>query len=556
MKETLLTEIAFEDADYSVFDFETTGTSAKYEKVIEIGIVKIHKGKISDSFSSFINPGKPIPYFITQMTGITNFDVENAPFFDEVYKKIKDFVGDSILTAHNLKFDHSFLRHECINNDLQMLSNESICTLQLARRMYPHFPSKSLGNLVKQLRIRHRDVHRGLGDATATAKILLRMFKTLREEHQIDSVSDLINFQKQITSSQPFLMVKKKLLEDTANIPEQPGVYFFKNAKGDIIYIGKAKSLKSRLKSYFMSNAMRKSKEIVRKASGLGFQITNTELTALISEAELIKKHLPKQNTLLKKYPKSYFVKIYSFKKYPTVEVTSTFYFDGNNYFGPYANRDTANSLREIVDKTFQLRECTDKEFNKKRKCYLADIERCLAPCIESDIDLSYTKELQNAADFLCGQNQSAVDRLLGKMKELSAKHKFEEAALVRDVVQLILNQLSKASILSESINNACVLIEILGFYKNDYMLLVEGKIFFKDNFLGGQSEFENRLNDYFNSTVQIQNELTEKDLEQLRIALSWLVKNKNKIKVHYLKNFSSIEDLNASLIFPAQKQN
>jgi DNA polymerase-3 subunit epsilon len=87
-------------------------------------------------------------------------------------------------------------------------------------------------------------------------------------------------------------------------------------------------------------------------------------------------------------------------------------------------------------------------------------------------------------------------------------------------------------------------------------MLLVEGKIFFKDNFLGGQSEFENRLNDYFNSTVQIQNELTEKDLEQLRIALSWLVKNKNKIKVHYLKNFSSIEDLNASLIFPAQKQN
>jgi len=156
---------------------------------------------------------------------------------------------------------------------------------------------------------------------------------------------------------------------------------------------------------------MRKSKEIVRKASRLGYQTTNTELTALLAEAELIKKHLPKQNKMLKKYPRSYFIKILFIHNYPSVEVSSTINFDGNNYFGPYTNRETANSLKEIIDKTFLLRECSDKELNKKRRCYLADIDRCYAPCTEPDINQQYVEELERVHDFLCGNNQSAVDR-------------------------------------------------------------------------------------------------------------------------------------------------
>ncbi|MCL6099867.1 MAG: exonuclease domain-containing protein, partial [Bacteroidetes bacterium] len=253
--ETKLAEIPFEDAEYAVFDFETTGTSARNDKVIEIGIVKVRKGKVTETFSSFINPGRPVPFFITQMTGITNSDVQDAPYFDEVYYKIKEFIGDSILTAHNLSFDHSFLKHECANYELEFPKNEAICTLRLARRLYPQLPSKSLGNLVKQLRIRHRDVHRGLGDASATAKILVRMFKLLREEHGVHTVTDLINFQRITFSPAPFTMIKKKLIDDLAKVPSDPGVYFFKNAKGEIIYIGKAKSLRERLRSYFLSNA-------------------------------------------------------------------------------------------------------------------------------------------------------------------------------------------------------------------------------------------------------------------------------------------------------------
>ncbi len=549
MKETKLTEIPFEEAEYCVFDFETTGMSGRQDKVIEIGMVKIQNGKISDIFSSFINPGRPIPYFITKLTGITNADVENAPFFDEVFYRMKEFIGDAVLIAHNLSFDHSFLKHECENAELEFLANDAVCTLRLARKLYPQFPSKSLGKLTKSLKIRHRNIHRGLGDSMATAKILLRMFPALREEHNIDTVSDLVNFQNLPASTKPYRIIKKKLLDDFSKIPDQPGVYFYKNTKNEIIYIGKAKSLKDRLNNYFSNNAIRKAKDIVRKASGLEFHTTNSELTALIAEAELIKTHYPKQNKMLKKYPRSYFLKLTLTHNYPSVEVTSNFDFDGNDYYGPYPNRETANILKEIIDKTFQIRECSLKEFNKGRRCYLADIERCLAPCVEKNVNDHYKNELLNINEFLCGQNQSAVDRLLTRMKELSAQQKFEEAAQIRDVVQSILNQINKASILAEPINKANVLIEVGGPAKNDYLILVDGKIVFKEYFIEAKNHFDDVLEDYFSGSIRSDKIIYDKDLEKLRIGLSWLSKNRDKIKVHYLKEYKSAEELAVNFV-------
>lgn len=551
INKTKIEEIPFEEAEYSVFDFETTGTSAKLDKVIEIGIARIKNGKIVDTFSSFINPGRPVPFFITQLTGITNSDVQDAPYFDEVFPKIKEFIDDSVLTAHNLQFDYSFLKHECANSELELPKNDAICTLRLARRLYPQFSSKSLGNLVKQLHIKHRGVHRGLGDATATAKILLRMFKPLREDHEINFVSDLINFQKLSGSAEPFKIIKKKLQDDLARVPDFPGIYIFKDAKEEIIYIGKAKSLKDRVRNHFMSNAVRKSKEIVRKASSLDFHVTNSELTALLAEAELIKVHKPHYNTLLKKYPRSYFIKISKSQKFSTVDVSTSFDFDNNDYYGPYPNRNTAASMKEIIDKTFQIRECSEKEFQKKRRCYLAEIERCLAPCTENTIDQTYKDELQRVNEFLRGNNQSAVDRLLNRMKELSSKQKYEEAAQLRDTVQAILNQLHRSSILSEPINNANVLIEINSANKNDYMLLLEGKIIFKDFFIDAGDNFENALSSFFEGTIQLTKNLTDKDLERLKIALSWLVRNSENIKVHYLEDYTSPEDIAGQMLFP-----
>ena len=549
--ETKIEEVPFDEAEYCVFDFETTGVSPRTDKVIEIGMVKLNRGKIVDTFSTFINPGRPVPYYITQITGITSADTQDAPYFEEVYYKIQEFMGDTVLAAHNLNFDYSFLKHECANIGSELPRNSAICTLRLARKLYPHLPSKSLGNLVKQLKIRHRDVHRGLGDATATAKVLMRMFSKLKEEHGLNSISELIDFQRTgEISGAPFRIIKKKLLEDIQNLPEDPGVYLFKNSKEEPVYIGKAKSLKERLRNHFANTAIRKSKEIVRKSSSLSFHKTNSELTALLAEAELIKQHNPKHNTLLKKYPRSYFIRITASGEYPAVTVSSSFSFDGDDYYGPYPNRDTANAIKEIIDKTYQLRECGDKEFVKKRKCYLADIERCLAPCVSDLLRDQYLIEAKKVNEFLCGQNQTAIDRLLNRMKELSAKQKYEEAAQIRDIVNSILSQLHRSSILAEPINKAKALIEINGPVKNDYLLLLEGKILIKDYFLDPKNRFEDTIEEYYSGSEELFKELAEKDLEMLKITLSWLIRNRNNIKVHYLKNFSNPAEIGSKMIF------
>jgi DNA polymerase III subunit epsilon len=547
-KDKKIIEVPFEDADYCVFDFETTGMSARSDKVIDIGIVKIQKGKITDTFSSFINPGRHIPYFITSLTGITNSDVEDAPYFEDVFNSIKSFIGNSILVAHNLSFDYNFLKNECTSANLNMPSNEAICTLKLAKKLYPQLPSKSLGNLIKTFKIKHRNVHRGLGDATATAKLFIKMHGTLREDHDIETISDLVRFQS-LPSATTYKIMKKKLADDYLGVPSDPGIYFFKNAKDEVIYIGKAKSLKQRVSNYFTNSTPRKTKKIVQRASRLGFQVTNTELTALLSEAELIKEKDPNFNTLLKSYSRSYFIRITTTDKFPRIEVTTKFDFDGNEYFGPYPNRLTATSIKEIIDKTFLMRECTDKVLKKRKKCYLADIERCYAPCA-TDVYIQYKNELSKVFEFLSGHNQSAVDRLLLKMKEYSEKQKYEEAANTRDIINSIFKQLNKASILSEPINKANALIEIQGAKENDYMLLLEGKPFIKNFFPDKKDLFDDALSSYFDGTIKLFRELSEKDLERLKISLSWLVKNKTRIKIHYLKDYTSIEKLAANFLF------
>lgn len=542
--------IPFEEAEFCVFDFETTGTSSRTDKVIEIGMAKIKHGKIVDTFSTFINPGRPVPLYITNITGITTNDVQDAPYFDEVYSQVSSFIGDSILVAHNLGFDISFLRNECYSAELQMIPNEAICTLKIARKIFPELPSKSLGNIVKFLKIRHRNVHRGLGDAIATGKVLLKMFKTLRYDFNIDSIEDLISFQSSSSLPPSFSIKKKKLAEDLQKAPTQPGVYFFMNAKGEIIYIGKAKSLKERVRNHFMSNAIRKSKKIVQAASSLEFKTTNSELTALLAEAELIKLHKPKFNTLLKNFPRSYFVKITS-EKYPIPEIASSFEFDGSDYYGPYPNRNSVTETKEIIDKAFQLRECDEKEFKKKRNCYLLDIKRCTGPCIEDDNNNTYNEEIKRVHEFLSGQNQSAIERLLNKMKTFSENQKFEEAAQIRDVVQRILNQLQRSSILSEPLNRANVLIEIASSPKNEYVLLLGGKMFFRDLFIEPKAlQIEDALQEYFSGSIHANKEISQKDLERLKIGLSWLIKNRSQIKIHYLNNYTGIEELGASFIY------
>ncbi len=543
-------EKTFSEATYSVIDFETTGTSPRSSRVIEVGIVRIEKLKITASYQSLINPQQIIPPFIASLTGISTENVIDAPTFEDISQDIKDFIDGSVLVGHNLPFDYAFLSSEFERSELILPKLQQVCTLKLSRSLFPELRSKSLGNMVKHFRFRHKDVHRALGDATATAKVFLKILDKLKDEHNYEYISDLDNYQTTPSVSKSFRLVKKKLVGDIASLPDSSGVYFFKDTKDKIIYIGKAKSLKKRVMNYFSSSASRKAKKIARKASRLGFSETKSELSALVLEAELIKLHKPQFNSMLKKYSQNYFIRAKINHTFPDVKVSTNFDFDGNDYFGPYSNRITANSLKEIVDKTYSIRECSDKELAKKKKCYLLDIKRCTGPCIDSEVKNDYREELEHVYEFLNGQNQFAVNRLLNKMKSLSERQKYEDAAEIRDTVNLILNQLNRSSILAEPINQANALIEIKDSLTTDYVLFLEGKVFLKDYYLKEQDFFEVALDDYFDNTFHLLDGMADKDLEKIKISLSWLVKNRNKVKIHYLKDYETKQELFANLKF------
>jgi len=197
----------------------------------------------------------------------------------------------------------------------------------------------------------------------------------------------------------------------------------------------------------------------------------------------------------------------------------------------------------EIASKAFKIRECTEKDFKKKRVCYLADIERCLAPCVK-EVKKEYESELRKVYDFLSGNNSEALQILLEKMKRLSEELKFEKAAEIRDSVQLLLNQILRTSVLSEPINKAECLIKIEGGVNDDFILFRSGKVFIKNDKTNPRDNFDDALRGYYDGEIFLDGDINERDLEYFKIILSWLNTHRSRSTIYYLKDFESPEEI------------
>ena len=178
------------DDTYVVFDLETTGFSPKNDKIIEIGAVKVKNGKIIDSFSEFVNPRRPIPYKITELTGISDDMVRYADSIDFVLPKFMEFIGDAAVVAHNASFDCSFIEKNC--KDLDLPFNATILdTVQICRFLYPELKSVKLNIVAKHLGVKLTSHHRAVDDAKATGDIFVECIKKIKEEYEVSSLSDL-----------------------------------------------------------------------------------------------------------------------------------------------------------------------------------------------------------------------------------------------------------------------------------------------------------------------------------------------------------------------------
>jgi DNA polymerase-3 subunit epsilon len=194
--------VIFADVDFCVVDTETTGGRAALHRVIEVAAFHVRDGIVLDRFSTLINPGRAIPPWISFFTGITDDMVKSAPSFPEVAQELRRFLDRGVFVAHNAPFDYNFIRAE-FERVGETWMRPNLCTVRLARKLFPELPSRSLGPLCDHLMIDIYDRHRAAGDAEATIYVLKHMLKKVFHEHGVTSLGELESFLRPPRKSKP-----------------------------------------------------------------------------------------------------------------------------------------------------------------------------------------------------------------------------------------------------------------------------------------------------------------------------------------------------------------
>lgn len=279
--------------EYAIVDIETTGGNASGSRITEICII-IHDGvNVVDRWETLVNPQKEIPLPIFALTGINNEMVAGAPVFDDIVEKVFDMLSGRVFVAHNVNFDHSFIKHELELSGFKWTTRK-LCTVRAARKIKPGLPSYSLGNLCRSLDIPLLQAHRAGGDADATAMLLSRLL--LWDE--ADEITKMIKRNSHDQNLPPNLPPA-----DFEQLPGNPGVYYFYNQAGKVIYVGKAKNIKKRVAQHFSGHKITPQRQhFMRDIYAISYEACATEFMALLLECCEIKKLWPAYNKALKKF--------------------------------------------------------------------------------------------------------------------------------------------------------------------------------------------------------------------------------------------------------------
>lgn len=282
---------------YAIVDIETTGGHPTQNRITEISIF-VHDGQqVIEHFETLVNPEIPIPPYIQAFTGITHDMVASAPTFADIAEKIYEILQGNIFIAHNVNFDHSFIKNQLSEVGLE-LNVKKLCTVRLSRKIVPGHRSYSLGNICASLGIRMHNRHRAGGDALATVKLFEHLLAN-DTENQIEDSLKRGSKEQQLPPN-----VSKA---DFEKLPKSPGVYYFVNESGLAVYVGKAKNIKSRVSSHFSGNLKSKQKQnFMRDIHGFSFTATGNELLAILLESHEIKRLWPNENRSQKRVSQVY----------------------------------------------------------------------------------------------------------------------------------------------------------------------------------------------------------------------------------------------------------
>jgi len=392
---------------YAILDIETTGGKYNEEGITEIAIHKYDGHQVVDTFISLLNPERSIQPFVVNLTGINSQMLRNAPKFYEVAKRIIEITSDCILVAHNAKFDYRILRTE-FNRLGYGYERQTLCTVELSKKLIPHLESYKLGRLCRSLGIPVTDRHRANGDAIATTKL----FKLLVDKDvQKSIISNTIRLE-------PKYQLDPKLIGIVENLPTSTGVYYMHRPDGEIIYIGKSNNIKKRINQHFTSTNP-KAKKIQLQVATVTYETTGSELVALLKESEEIKRNKPIYNRALRRTIFTH--ALYSFTDddgYTNLKIDKV---DGRKKpITTFTNRQSAKSFMFNAVEKYMLCQKLTGLHKVKKNCFNYTIDACNGACIQKEPSELYNLRAQQLITKNSFENSNLI--IVDKGREIDER--------------------------------------------------------------------------------------------------------------------------------------
>ena len=445
---------------FVVIDLETTGGSPGLNAITEIGAIKVQGGQILGEFQTLVNPGVPLPPFITVLTGITEAMLLPAPTIQQVFPQLLEFLGspaETVIVAHNAQFDLSFLKAAANKLEFTWPKFQVLDTVKIARHTLNREEVRNfkLATLAEFFKAETTPNHRALDDVRATVSVLHGLIERLGS-FNIFTLEELKDFSNRVTKAQA---AKKHL---AANLPAAPGVYIFRDAKGEPLYVGTSKNLRSRVRTYFTAGEVRKRiREMISITESIDCIVTPTALEAQVRELRLIQGAQPRYNRRSRFPERVAWLKLTD-ENFPRLTISKGAPIDPSGTIGPISGGAAIEMAMAAVHEHLPLRQCkpkiTDKSIKTASPCILFEINKCGAPCIGNQSLASYTEITARYRNLLEIDFRQIHESSSLKMAELSLNENFEEAIEVREKYA----HLARAAARIERLNSIAKLPELI----------------------------------------------------------------------------------------------
>ncbi len=400
---------------FAILDIETTGGSPKTEKITEIAIF-FHDGeKVISEWSTLLNPEKNIPYFITGLTGITNEMVADAPKFYEVARELVERTENHTIVGHNVNFDYSFIKSEFKRLGFEY-DRKTLCTVKLSRKILPGHKSYSLGKICKDLGITIMDRHRAAGDALATVKL----FEMLQDNQNGDNGLDIISEPRGRYKN----LNENLTVEAIESLPEACGTYYFFDDKQQLLYIGKSKDIRHRVLSHLGNTTSKRAMEMKQRIHSISYELTGSELIALLKESKEIKEQKPMYNRAQKR--SSYYWGLYAGKDefgYITFSLRKISEMPEDPVTSYNNKKEAREAITRMVEKNWLCQKLSGL-YQTDGACFHHTIRQCNGACVQGESVSSYNKRAETLLDNL------KLDR--GNVLIIDQGREPEERSLVR----------------------------------------------------------------------------------------------------------------------------